>query len=134
MSLRHSSRQCGSIPFPRFAPRGGSVMRVLRLGLIWALMVPGLVGVAYAQDTKPRVRAITAFVRLKEATSQVQIAAALTVLREVKSEFSKEGYETQTLRIVTQPLAELVAGLSQAQALAYLKIIDDLGAREGFLP
>lgn len=109
-------------------------MRFFRLGLVWALMILGPVGLSYAQDTQPRVRAITAFVRLQEATYQQQIAAALAVLREVKSEFAKAGYETQTLRIVTQPLAELVAGQSEAQALAYLKAIDDLGVRESFLP
>src|SRR5947207_7285437 len=32
-------------------------------------------------------------------------------------EFAKQGYEVETLRIVTQPLGELVSGLSDAQAL-----------------
>jgi uncharacterized protein (UPF0210 family) len=84
--------------------------------------------------TKPKVRAITAFVRLNPTTYVHQISDALTVLRDVQSQFSKEGYETETLRIVTQPLAELVQGQRESQALAYLKSLDDLGAKENFIP
>ena len=92
-------------------------------------------GVMQAADyTKPKVRAITAFVRLSPATYASQITDALTVLRAARSQFTNEGYETETLRIVTQPLAELVRGQSEAQALAYLKNLDDLGDRENFIP
>jgi uncharacterized protein (UPF0210 family) len=84
--------------------------------------------------TKPKVRAITAFVRLDRATDGEQIGAALQLLREAKSDFQKQGYAVQTLRIVTQPLPELVAGLSEVQALAYLKGLDDASARENFVP
>ena len=84
-------------------------------------------GFAQAGDyTKPKVRAITAFVRLDPATSADQVSNALMVLRAVQSQFADEGYETQTLRIVTQPLAELVQGLSESQALAFLKNLDEL--------
>jgi uncharacterized protein len=84
--------------------------------------------------TKPKVRAITAFVRLNPTTYVHQISDALAVLRDVQSQFSKEGYETETLRIVTQPLAELVQEQPESQALAYLKNLDDLGEKENFIP
>ena len=48
--------------------------------------------------------------------------------------FKSQGYEVETLRIVTQPLGELVAGLADDAALAYLADIDQLGAKEHFLP
>src|SRR5207247_7441 len=83
---------------------------------------------------RPKVRAITAFVRLDRASYQAEVAAALVVLRAAKGEFEKEGYEVETLRVVTQPLAELINGQSEAEALAYLKSLDDLGAKEGFIP
>jgi hypothetical protein len=35
------------------------------------------------------------------------------------------GYETQTVRIVTQPFAELVKGLNDKDALAFLRALDD---------
>jgi uncharacterized protein len=91
--------------------------------------------VAPAADyTKPKVRALTAFVRLNPATYVNQISDALAVLRTAQAQFAKEGYETETLRIVTQPLAELVKDQSEAQALAYLKNLDELGDKENFIP
>jgi hypothetical protein len=84
--------------------------------------------------TKPKVRAITAFVRVDPASLDQQVGMALAVLRRAKAEFEKQGYATETLRIVTQPLIELVKGQSDAQALGFLKRFDDLSAREGFMP
>lgn len=84
--------------------------------------------------TRPKVRAITAFVRLDPGTIDRQIADALTVLRAAKSDFARLGYETETIRIVTQPLGELVSGKSDEDALRLLKAIDDLSAKEGFMP
>jgi uncharacterized protein (UPF0210 family) len=84
--------------------------------------------------TKPKVRAITAFVRIDPASMDQQIAEALAVLLAAKAEFQKQGYETETVRIVTQPLAELVKGQSEAQAMGILKRLDDLAAKDDFLP
>src|ERR1700677_2777979 len=104
--------------------------------LIWMLLLTfAAVLTAQAQNyTKPKVRAITAFVRLDRDAYARQIAEALGVLRTTKDEFAKQGYEVQTIRIVTQPLAELVSGLPETQALSYLKAIDDLAAKEDFMP
>lgn len=84
--------------------------------------------------TKPRVRAITGFVRLDRARYVEQISETLAVLSAARSELGKQGYEVSTLRIVTQPLGELVKGLSDEEALAFLKSFDDLSARESFVP
>ena len=53
------------------------------------------------QSTKPKVRAITAFVRLDRSTWQSQVAEALRTLREAKSQFESSGYQVQTIRITT---------------------------------
>jgi uncharacterized protein len=99
------------------------------------LLVLGVSVVAQAGDyTLPKVRAITAFVRLDRATTDSQISDALQVLRATRAELQKQGYETQTLRIVTQPLPELVDGLSENQALEYVRHIDQLATKEGFIP
>jgi uncharacterized protein len=100
----------------------------------WVFVLLWVVASQAYGDTKPRVRAITAFVRLERASTESEVAAALRVLRDARSEFQKQGYEVQTIRIVTQPLPELVAGLSQAQALEYLQGLDRLAAKEGFTP
>lgn len=83
---------------------------------------------------KPKVRAITAFVHLDRASYQQQVAEAMKVLDAAKAEFAKRGYETQTVRIVTQPLAELVKSLSEKDALAFLKALDELSQKDGFAP
>ena len=89
---------------------------------------------AATASSNPKVRAITGFVRLDPATYQKQIADALVVLRKVKSEFESSGYEVETVRLTTQPLAELVDGMSEEQALVFLAQLDQLSVREKFLP
>jgi len=90
---------------------------------------------AQAQDyTRPKVRAITAFVSLERASYARQIAATLAILREAQRDFEQQGYAVESVRITTQPLAELLRGQSDRQALAYLKALDDLAAKENFLP
>ena len=93
------------------------------------------VGAAHAADAaNPKVRAITAFVRLDITGYQKEIDDALAVLNAAKAEFARRGYETQTLRIVTQPLPELVDGLSEKNALEFLKQLDELSVKKGFMP
>jgi uncharacterized protein len=90
---------------------------------------------AQAQDyTKPRIRTITAFVRLDRADYGRQIAEALLVLRAAKKDFEAAAYQVESVRIVTQPLGELVSGQSDDEALAFLKVLDDLSVREQFVP
>jgi uncharacterized protein (UPF0210 family) len=83
-----------------------------------------------AQTAKPKVRAITAFVRLDPQNYERQLAEALGVLNRTKVEFKSQGYEVETIRFTTQPLAELTAGLTEDQALAFLGKLDALAAKE----
>jgi uncharacterized protein (UPF0210 family) len=87
-----------------------------------------------ADAANPNVRAITAFVRLDRATYEKQIDEAMAVLDAAKAQFARRGYQTQTVRIVTQPFAELIQGLSEPDALAFLKKLDDLSQAKGFMP
>jgi len=85
-------------------------------------------------SAKPKVRAITGFVRLDPLNYQSQVGDVLIVLRKTQSEFQARGYEVQDLRVTTQPLAELVSGMSEDDGLAFLKRFDDLSVKENFLP
>ena len=85
-------------------------------------------------SANPKVRAITAFVRLDHDNYQKQIADTLVVLRKAKAEFESSGYEVETVRMTTQPLAELIADLPEEQALGFLKQLNDLSMKENFLP
>ena len=107
---------------------------VFAIVLIISLYAVAQTGTAPASTSNPKVRAITGFVRLDRATYRKQIADALVVLRRVKAEFESSGYEVQTVRLTTQPLAELVSGLPEEQALAFLAELDKLSAKEHFLP
>ncbi len=107
---------------------------VFAIVLIISLQAVAQTGTTPATTSNPKVRAITGFVRLDRATYRKQIADALAVLRRVKAEFESSGYEVQTVRLTTQPLAELVSGLPEEQALAFLTQLDELSVKENFLP
>jgi uncharacterized protein (UPF0210 family) len=83
-----------------------------------------------AQTVKPKVRAITAFVHLDSKNYQHQLAEALTVLHKTEAEFKSQGYEVETIRFTTQPLADLTSGLSENEALAFLGKLDELAVKE----
>jgi uncharacterized protein len=93
-----------------------------------------LFSIQLGAQTNPKVRAITGFVRLDRAKWQAQIADTLAVLHKVQSAFEAQGYQVESLRIVTQPVGELVAGLNEGQALAFLTQFDQLSAKENFIP
>lgn len=117
------------LPPPILVPGGNTMKRVI---LTLLLSVFAVTAHAAPDAAKPKVRAITAFVRLDRSTYEAQVAEAMKVLNAAKAEFATRGYETQTVRIVTQPFAELVKGLSDEQALAFLKSLDDLSQKDGF--
>lgn len=106
-----------------------------RLAALALLLAGACAATAQAQDyTRPKVRAITAFVSLERASYARQIAATLAILHEAQRAFEQQGYTVESVRITTQPLAELVRGQSETQALGFLKALDELAARENFLP
>jgi len=107
---------------------------VLAVVLVISLQAGAQSSSAPAASSNPKVRAITGFVRLDRPTYRKQITDALVVLRRAKAEFESSGYEVETLRLTTQPLAELVSGLSEEKALAFLAQLDDLSIKENFLP
>jgi uncharacterized protein len=107
---------------------------ILAVVLVVSAQVAAQTSSAPTAWSNPKVRAITGFVRLDRATYRKQIADALVVLRRAKAEFASSGYGVETLRLTTQPLAELVAGLSEEQALAFLGQLDELSVKESFLP
>ncbi len=100
------------------------------------VLIPFLVlcaaSVAAAQ-AKPRVRAITAFVRIDREHYQAQMQDAVTFLHRAQSAYQAAGYEVQTLRITTQPFPEYTRGLSGDQQLAFFRGLDELAQKEGFI-
>lgn len=102
--------------------------RILLISLLIASAAP----FAQAQP-KPRVRAITAFVRLDRDHYQAQVQDAVSFLHRAQAAYQGAGYEVQTLRITTQPFPEYIHGLSHQQALAFFRSLDELAQKQGFI-
>ena len=100
--------------------------------LIGTLLSAAVVGPASAAE-KPKVRTITAFIRLDTNTYKRQIADSLTMLRNAKARFELAGYEVETIRISTQPFPEYTRGMSKQATLAFFHDLDNLAKQEGFI-
>src|ERR1700723_2528444 len=103
---------------------------ICAFGAIFAAAFP-----ARAADdvrSKPKVRAITAFVRLDPAHYQEQIQDTLKFLRQAKAAYEKSGYEVETIRITTQPFPEYTRGMTDEQVLAFFRDYDALAVKEKF--
>jgi uncharacterized protein (UPF0210 family) len=87
-----------------------------------------------AQDIahKPKIRAVTAFIRLDRVKYESQIQETLKFLHQAKSAFEKSGYEVETIRITTQPFPEYTQGMSTSDALGFFRAYDALAVKEGF--
>jgi uncharacterized protein len=117
---------------------GARIRRKAALTLVAAICAFGAIfGAAFparAADvrSKPKVRAITAFVRLDPAHYQAQIQDTLKFLRGAKAAFEKSGYEVETIRITTQPFPEYTRGMTDEQILAFYRDYDALAVKEKF--
>lgn len=111
------------------------VKRSLKTALLLLATAPFAIGQdAAGPGIKPKIRTITAFIRLDRQSYRQQVAAALVLLKLAKAEFAKAGYEVETIRITTQPFPEYTKGLSAAQALQFFQEYDKLAQKEGFTP
>src|SRR5690349_477805 len=77
--------------------------RSMRKALVLALAAASL---AFAADVRPKVRAITAFIRIDAKNYEAQVTGAVTFLNAARAEYQASGFEVETIRVVTQPLAE----------------------------
>lgn len=101
------------------------------LVLLVAATVPAI---RAADQTKPRIRAITGFITIDAKSYPQQIEEAVTFLSRVRDAVKAAGYDVQGIRISTQPFPEYTRGLSRADALTVLRGIDNLAAKLRFAP
>ena len=78
-----------------------------------------------------RIRTITAGVTMKNLSDTSTIIQAVLFLKQAKIEFTKAGYEVQTLRIATSNLYTYLNNHSLTTALPFLKTLDDIALRNG---
>ena len=86
------------------------------------------------ETAKPKVRAITAFLKLDRARHREQVQDTLQMLRKAKSQVEAGGYQVETIRIATQPFPDYTAGLSRPDALKFFREYDALAIQESFAP
>jgi uncharacterized protein len=102
------------------------VLHVVLLGVFLLAMV---IAPASAQE-KPKVRTITAFIRMDVGQYTQQIADTLTMLRNAKARYELAGYEVESIRISTQPFPEYTRGMSKEAVLAFFHDLDALAKQE----
>jgi uncharacterized protein (UPF0210 family) len=102
-------------------------MRIVALSLAF-------LSIASAAASRPKVRAITAFIDIDSKAYPAQFEAAVKFLNSARESYTKAGFEVETIRIATQPFPKYTAGMDRPAALALLRNIDALSVKLGFSP
>lgn len=89
-----------------------------------------LAALAYAADSHPRVRAITAFVEVDRNNPTAAIEDAGKFLAIAKDAVNKAGFEGGAGRVTTQPFPSYTKGLNRHDALALLRKMQDAGDKD----
>ncbi|HKW57673.1 MAG TPA: DUF711 family protein [Candidatus Acidoferrum sp.] len=84
------------------------------------------------QESKIKIRAVTAFVNLDRSQYQVQISDAVKMLKRARTIFESRGFPVETIRIATQPFPEYIQGMTNDQVVQFFKDYDGLAAQHGF--
>jgi uncharacterized protein (UPF0210 family) len=102
-------------------------MRKLLAGL-------ALTAVAFGADSRPKVRAITAFINIDARNYTSVVDDTVKFLNGTREAYRAAGFEVETIRVVTQPFPKWTAGMKREEALALVGKYAELGARLGFTP
>jgi uncharacterized protein (UPF0210 family) len=126
-ALPRATSSLNSIPPSVCVKSQKRTRRFLLLCSIALLICAGASADDRGQD-RPKVRAITAFVRLTPSDYKRELSETVQALDLARKKFQQAGWEVQTIRITTQPFPELVRRLSKAKALDFLVELDNLAA------
>ena len=97
-----------------------------------ALLALLLASAAFAADSRPKVRAVTAFVDIDAKSYAAQIDNTMRFLNSARDAYRRAGFEVETVRIVTQPFPRYAAGMKREEALAFFHKLNDLAATSKF--
>ncbi len=98
------------------------------------LLLLALAWLAAAAGSRPKVRAITAFINIDAQNYEAQYAETMRFLDSARAAYQSAGFEVEGVRIVTQPFPRYIGGMTPADALAFLVKLDQLAARLKFAP
>lgn len=96
------------------------------LQLLLVPLIASIVTCVSDETHKPRIRGITAFLRMELANLHSRILEGVSFLRRANDLFQNGGYDVQTLRITTQPLVEYRQQISLRDLGSVLRTMDDL--------
>jgi uncharacterized protein (UPF0210 family) len=85
-------------------------------------------------ESRPKVRAITAFIKIDAAHWEAQVGEAVAFLNAAREEYKASGFEVETIRVVLQPLHDYTHGMSHHDAVAMLRKYGELAGKLGFTP
>lgn len=108
----------------------GTAVRVL---LLFALLATSSLPLPAQTTTKPKVRALTAFVRIDVGHYESQVRTAIAFLQNAKHFYEQHGYEVETVRITTQPFPEIVRGMNDTDARSFFHALHQIVHSENVL-
>lgn len=83
-----------------------------------------------SEPSRPKVRAITAFIHLDRERYQIEFSEAVRFLKIAKTTFESRDQTVQTLRVATQPFPEYTKGLSHDEIIQFFKNLDSFAQQE----
>ena len=101
---------------------------------ILPLLAVALAWPAAAADSRPKVRAITAFINIDARNYEAQYAETMKFLDSARAAYRAAGFEVEGVRIATQPFPRYIGGMKPEEGLAFLRKLDELSTRLKFAP
>jgi uncharacterized protein (UPF0210 family) len=99
-----------------------------------AVLILALASLVFGADSRPKVRAVTAFIVVDAKNLDTQVADTMQFLNSARDAYQAAGFEVETVRIVTQPFPRYITGMTRAAAIALLRHFDDLAGKLHFSP
>ena len=93
-----------------------------------------LASLAAAAGSRPKVRAITAFIEIDARNYEAQYADTMRFLDGARAAYRAAGFEVEGVRIVTQPFPRYIGEMKPEEALGFLHKLDELATRLKFAP
>ena len=99
-----------------------------------ALILFALASFAWGADSRPKVRAITAFINIDPKSYATEIESTMQFLNGAREAYRAAGFDVEGVRIATQPYTKYIAGMNREDALAFLQKLNDLSGKLKFAP
>src|SRR5450432_4769984 len=78
-----------------------------------------LAAIAFGADSRPKVRAITAFIEIDSRNYTSVVEDTVKFLNGTREAYRAAGFEVETILVVTQPFPQWTAGMKRTDPLAF---------------